>query len=464
MSKISSRIAQLLGVRIEQINAAVTLLDQGDTVPFISRYRKEVTGGLDDSQMRQLEDRLRYFRELEDRRASILSSIDEQGKLSDELRTLIEAAETKTTLEDLYLPYKKKRRTKGQIAIEAGLESLVTNILERKGSLEDTAAPFVCETYPDTKACLDGAKFILMERWAELPELLGKARTLIAKQAHLVSKVISGKESEGAKYRDYFDHHELCATAPSHRALAMLRGRNEGILALSLTLPELIDAPLGTEHPVETMIHRICELNIDRSEHGTWLKEVARWCWKIKLSPHIDTDVFNELRQRAEQGAIDVFSSNLRDLLLAAPAGARATIGLDPGLRTGVKVAVTPTINAQGIVSMVISQENSNQVDGGTSVEGNPSIFDRSITTEVVAESGQTVILGGLISENVTNNGSAVPFLGSLPVVGGLFGTKTDNKTKTELVIMVTPRIVESSSQWDDLKARFSQGLEHVKI
>lgn len=340
MTSIPSRIAQLLSVRVEQIDAAISLLDQGDTVPFISRYRKEVTGGLDDSQMRQLEDRLRYFRELEDRRASILSSINEQGKLTAELQTLIDAAETKTALEDLYLPYKKKRRTKGQIAIEAGLDKLVEEILSRSGALNELAARYTCEEFPDAKSCLDGAKFILMERWAELPELVGSARSLIAKQAHIVSKVMPGKETEGAKYRDYFDHHEACSKVPSHRALAMLRGRNEGILGLSVTLPELIDAPMGTEHPVEAMIHRQCELDIDRSEHGTWLKEVARWCWKIKLSPHIDTDIFNQMRQRAEDDAIQVFSANLRDLLLAAPAGARATIGLDPGLRTGVKVAV----------------------------------------------------------------------------------------------------------------------------
>lgn len=348
MLDLANQIAALLAVRPQQVAAAITLLDQGDTVPFISRYRKEVTGGLDDTQMRLLDEKLRYLRELEDRRSSILASIAEQGKLDDDLKAKILAADTKTVLEDLYLPFKKKRRTKGQQAIEAGITPLAEAILD--GLVDDPnieATKYTCSAYPDEKSVLDGAKYILMERWAEIPELVGEARNFLNRQAHIVSKVVPGKENEGEKFRDYFEHHELVVKTPSHRALAMLRGRNEGVLSLSVILPEMIDAPITAKHPVQDMIEKHAALGSYSVTTQTWLNEVVRWCWRIKLSPHLETDLIGQLRERAEQEAIEVFAGNLRDLLLASPAGSRPTIGLDPGLRTGVKVAV---IDASGKV------------------------------------------------------------------------------------------------------------------
>ncbi|MCO7057760.1 Tex family protein [Pseudomonas juntendi] len=340
MDSINSRIAEELGVRPQQVEAAVGLLDEGSTVPFIARYRKEVTGSLDDTQLRHLEERLRYLRELDERRASILSSIEEQGKLTPELAREIKLADTKTRLEDLYLPYKQKRRTKGQIALEAGLGELADGLFNDPSlTPESEAARFVDadKGVADVKAALEGAKYILMERFAEDAALLDKLRSFLKQEAVLSARVVAGKEEEGAKFRDYFAHDELLRTAPSHRALAIFRGRNEGVLSASLKVGEELP---GTLHPCELMISNHVGIENRSRPADKWLAEVVRWTWKVKLYTHLETDLFGELRDNAEGEAINVFAHNLHDLLLAAPAGPRATLGFDPGLRTGCKIAV----------------------------------------------------------------------------------------------------------------------------
>lgn len=340
--QISQIIAAELTVQPQQILAAIQLLDDGNTIPFIARYRKEATGGLDDTQLRHFETRLIYLRELEERRQTILKSIEEQGKLTDELRDKIHATQSKTELEDLYLPYKPKRRTKGQIAIEAGLEPLA-NLLwnEPKNDPESTALSFVDadKGVTDTKVALDGARYILMERFAEDAGLLAKVRDYLAKNAVIVSKVIEGKETEGAKFQDYFDHQELLKNVPSHRALAMFRGRNEGILQLSLNADP--DAEEGSRQSYcEEIIRDYLDVRFTSQPADKWREQVIAWTWKIKVSLHLETELMASLREKAEEEAIDVFARNLTALLMAAPAGAKSTMGLDPGLRTGVKVAV----------------------------------------------------------------------------------------------------------------------------
>ncbi|MBM7345916.1 Tex family protein [Pantoea coffeiphila] len=339
---LSRIIADELKARAEQVEAAVRLLDEGNTVPFIARYRKEVTGGLDDTQLRTLETRLGYLRELEDRRQSILKSIDDQGKLSNELAAAINGTMSKTELEDLYLPYKPKRRTRGQIAIEAGLEPLADTLWQDPSQdPEQRAAGFVDadKGVADVKAALDGARYILMERFAEDASLLAKVRDYLWKNAHLVSRVIEGKEDEGAKFRDYFDHHEALATVPSHRALAMFRGRNEGILQLSLNADPQFDEPPRESHGEQIVTDHL-GLRLNNAPADAWRKAVVSWTWRIKVLLHLETELMGTVRERAEDEAINVFARNLHDLLMAAPAGMRATMGLDPGLRTGVKVAV----------------------------------------------------------------------------------------------------------------------------
>lgn len=340
--QISQIIAAELTVQPQQILAAIQLLDDGNTIPFIARYRKEATGGLDDTQLRHFETRLIYLRELEERRQTILKSIEEQGKLTDELRNKINATQSKTELEDLYLPYKPKRRTKGQIAIEAGLEPLADLLWnEPKNDPETAAAEFVNSEkgVTDTKVALDGARYILMERFAEDAGLLAKVRDYLAKNAVIVSKVIEGKETEGAKFQDYFDHQELLKNVPSHRALAMFRGRNEGILQLSLNADP--DAEEGSRQSYcEEIIRDYLDVRFTGQPADKWREQVIAWTWKIKVSLHLETELMASLREKAEEEAIDVFSRNLTALLMAAPAGAKSTMGLDPGLRTGVKVAV----------------------------------------------------------------------------------------------------------------------------
>ncbi|MCQ4237080.1 Tex family protein [Stutzerimonas stutzeri] len=340
MESINSRIANELGVRPQQVAAAVALLDEGSTVPFIARYRKEVTGSLDDTQLRNLEERLRYLRELDERRVSILASIEEQGKLTPELKREIDLADTKTRLEDLYLPYKQKRRTKGQIALEAGLGELADALFGNPElNPESEAARFIDaeKGFADVKAVLEGAKYILMERFAEDADLLAKLREFLKHNATLSARVVPGKETEGAKFSDYFEHDEVLKNTPSHRALAIFRGRNEGILSVSLKVG---DETPGSMHPGEGMIgERFGIANRGRAA-DKWLAEVVRWTWKVKLYTSLETDLLGELRDKAEDEAISVFARNLHDLLLAAPAGPRATLALDPGLRTGCKVAV----------------------------------------------------------------------------------------------------------------------------
>ncbi|ELY3102896.1 Tex family protein [Serratia marcescens] len=339
---LSRIIATELQARPEQVDSAIRLLDEGNTVPFIARYRKEVTGGLDDTQLRQLETRLGYLRELEDRRQAILKSIDEQGKLTEQLAGAINATLSKTELEDLYLPYKPKRRTRGQIAIEAGLEPLADALWQDPQQQPEQLAERYVDAdkgVADVKAALDGARYILMERFAEDATLLAKVRDYLWKNAHLVSKVVEGKEEEGAKFRDYFDHHEPISQVPSHRALAMFRGRNEGVLQLALNAdPQFEEAP--RESQAELIIINHLNLRLNNAPADAWRKAVVNWTWRIKVLLHLETELMGTVRERAEDEAINVFARNMHDLLMAAPAGMRATMGLDPGLRTGVKVAV----------------------------------------------------------------------------------------------------------------------------
>jgi uncharacterized protein len=340
--QLSRIIASELQVRPEQVASVVRLLDEGNTVPFIARYRKEVTGGLDDTQLRQLDTRLGYLRELEDRRQTILKSIEEQGKLSDDLAKAINTTLSKTELEDLYLPFKPKRRTRGQIAIEAGLEPLAELLWnDPQNEPEATAATFVdaSKGVADTKAALDGARYILMERFAEDASLLAKVRDYLWKNAHLTSRMVEGKEQEGAKFRDYFDHHEPISQVPSHRALAMFRGRNEGVLQLALNADPQHDEPPKESYAEQLIIDHL-GLRLNNAPADVWRRAVVNWTWRIKVLLHLETELMGTVRERAEDEAINVFARNMHDLLMAAPAGMRATMGLDPGLRTGVKVAV----------------------------------------------------------------------------------------------------------------------------
>ncbi len=338
--KIAQTIAGEIGAQTAQVVAAVALLDEGATVPFIARYRKEVTGGLDDTQLRNLEVRLGYLREMEDRRAAILSSIAEQGKLTDELRGEIEAADTKSRLEDLYLPYKQKRRTRAQIAREAGLEPLADGLIEDPTRVpEEFAAQFVAadKGVADAKAALEGARAILIERWGEDATLLGELRGWLEANGQIRSKVVEGKETAGEKYRDYFDHVEPLAKIPSHRLLALFRGRREEFLQLDLEPGT--DAEAGNAY-AEGRIALRAGIRDQGRAADTWLRNACRLAWRAKIHLHLLLDLFNQAREKAEAEAIGVFGDNLKDLLLAAPAGPKAVLGLDPGLRTGVKVAV----------------------------------------------------------------------------------------------------------------------------
>ena len=338
--RIAIRLAEEIGCKPGQVDAAVQLLDDGATVPFIARYRKEATDGLDDGQLRKLEERLIYLRELEDRRVAIARSIDEQGKLTPELHAGIQKAQTKSQLEDLYLPYKKKRRTKAQIAREAGLEPLADLLMSNPEKTPDAEAQSFIDTekgVADTRAALDGARQILMERFSENAQLVGRLRRYLEERGVVQSRLIDGMADKGAKFADYFEYSENLSKIPSHRALALFRGRNEGILSVELT----VDA--DDPSPVLPAVKMVAD-TYGISERGRpadkWLMEVARFAWKVKLALHLELDLMGILKDKAEEEAIQVFARNLKDLLLAAPAGARATLGLDPGIRTGVKVAV----------------------------------------------------------------------------------------------------------------------------
>ncbi|WP_153100673.1 Tex family protein [Paraburkholderia hayleyella] len=364
--KIVQRIASELTVSPRQVTAAVQLLDEGATVPFIARYRKEVTGNLDDTQLRNLEERLLYLRELEDRRATILASVAEQGKLTDLLQAAIESADSKQILEDLYLPYKPKRRTRAQIAREAGLEPLAQAL--RANPLLDPqteAAAYVNaeKGVADIKAALDGARDILSEQFGETAELLGKLRDYLFTQGVVSARVVEGKENEeGEKFRDYYDYAETLKTIPSHRALALFRGRNAGVLMIKLGLGEELDAQVP--HPGEALIARHFALENLGRPGDKWLADVCRWCWRVKVQPHLENELLTQVREAAEHEAIRVFARNLKDLLLAAPAGPKAVIGLDPGLRTGVKVAVVDRTGKLLVTDTIYPHEPRRDWDG----------------------------------------------------------------------------------------------------
>ncbi|AMR78091.1 Tex family protein [Cupriavidus nantongensis] len=344
--KIVALIAAELSVQPRQVAAAVALLDEGATVPFIARYRKEVTGNLDDTQLRNLEERLLYLRDMEDRRAAILASIEEQGKLTPELQAAIEAAQTKQALEDLYLPYKPKRRTRAQIARECGLEPLALALLadptldpQAEAAKYVNGNPTADGGVPDVKAALDGARDILSEQFGETAELLGKLREHLWNHGVVASTVMEGKETaEEEKFRDYYNYSETLRTVPSHRALALFRGRNAGVLMIKLGLGEEQDAMVP--HPCEGMIARHVGIQQLGRPADKWLGDVCRWCWRVKVQPHLETELLTQLRETAESEAIKVFGRNLHELLLAAPAGPKAVMGIDPGIRTGCKVAV----------------------------------------------------------------------------------------------------------------------------
>ena len=353
LPSIEQRLAQELSAKPAQVAAAVALMDEGATVPFIARYRKEATGGLDDTQLRLLEERLSYLRELEDRRKTIVVSIQEQGKMAPELLKAIMLAEDKTRLEDLYLPYKPKRRTKAQIALEAGLEPLANDLLANPNlDPELEAAKYFKEAFTsdqgdnpgvaDTKTALEGARQILMERFAEDAGLVQSLRAYLQDHGVVESKVIAGKEQEGEKFADYFDYFEPIKAIPSHRALALFRGRREQILMVNLRLDSEVEKPKwdAPHNPCESRIANQFKINNEGRLADQWLADTVRWTWRIKCSLHLESELMSALRDRSDTEAIHVFALNLKALLLAAPAGPRVTIGLDPGMRTGVKVAV----------------------------------------------------------------------------------------------------------------------------
>ena len=364
-TSIAQRIADEINARLPQVEAAIALLDEKATVPFIARYRKEATGGLDDTQLRLLDERLTYLRELEDRRAAVLKSIEEQGKLTPELTKAILQADTKARLEDLYLPFKPKRRTKGQIAREAGLEPLALRLLQDPTLVPEVeAASFVDaeKGIADVGAALEGARWILMEQFAEDAELVGGLRQLLWDRGEWTSTVVPGKEEEGAKFSDYFNASESVRTVPSHRTLALLRGRKEGFLRLSVVLPEEADAA-GPSEPERRIAGRAGIENRQRPADA-WLAEAVRWTWKVKMLGSLEFDIEQKLREQAETEAIRVFGSNLKDLMLAAPAGQRVTMGLDPGIRTGVKVAVVDGTGKLLDTATVYPHEPRNDWDG----------------------------------------------------------------------------------------------------
>ena len=384
---VQRRIAEELGVREGQVSAAVELLDGGATVPFIARYRKEVTGALDDAQLRTLEERLRYLRELDERRAAILESIRAQGKLDDELAARIMAADSKARLEDIYLPYKPKRRTKAQVAREAGLEPLADQLLAHPETVPEQAAADYVDAergVPDVTAALDGARAILVERFAEDADLIGELREQMWSRGRLVSRVREGREEAGAKFADYFEFAEPFTALPSHRILAMMRGEKEEILDLTMDPGEPPADGLAPSVPSDyaTKIARRYDVRDQGRPGDRWLGDTVQWAWRTRISVHLGVDLRMRLRQRAEDEAVAVFAANLRDLLLAAPAGSRATMGLDPGFRTGVKVAVVDGTGKAVATETIFPHELKR---GGTARAGSPRAgsprWAESITT-----------------------------------------------------------------------------------
>lgn len=370
LAPIEHRIADELKVRPTQVKAAIALLDEGATVPFIARYRKEATGELDDTQLRTLAERLCYLRELEERRAAVLTSIEEQGKLTPELRAEVENAETKQRLEDLYLPYKQKRRTKAQIAREAGIEPLALALLENPELTPEIEAEKYLNAeagFADAKAVLDGARQILMEQFAEDAQLLQTLRDYLKEHGLLKSTVIEGKETEGAKFRDWFGFAEAIVDMPSHRALALLRGRNEGFLNLALVLDSELNEETVKPGPnaCEQRIAARFGIKAQSRPADKWLADTVRWTWKVKVSTHLELELVGELRERAEEEAIRIFGKNLKDLLLAAPAGQHVTMGIDPGIRTGCKIAVVDATGKLLATDTIYPHEPRNDWAGG---------------------------------------------------------------------------------------------------
>lgn len=377
LPSIEQRLALELSAKPAQVAAAIALMDEGATVPFIARYRKEATGGLDDVQLRLLEERLSYLRELEDRRKTIITSIEEQGKMTPELLNLLVHAEDKTRLEDLYLPYKLKRRTKAQIALEAGLESLANDLLcNPLLNPEREATQYIKEAFtsdqgdnpgvPDTKAALEGARQILMERFAEDAGLVQSLRIYLQDHGVVEAKVILGKEQEGEKFSDYFNYSEPIKAIPSHRALALFRGRREQMLMVNLRLDTEEEKPKwdAPHNPCESRIANQFKIKNEGRPADQWLSETVRWTWRIKSSMHLETELMSALRERSEAEAINVFALNLKALLLAAPAGPRVTIGLDPGMRTGVKVAVVDATGKVLDTEVIYPHQPKNDWDG----------------------------------------------------------------------------------------------------
>jgi len=377
LPSIEQRLALELSAKPAQVAAAIALMDEGATVPFIARYRKEATGGLDDTQLRLLEDRLSYLRELEERRKAIVSSIEEQGKMMPELLKAIMLAEDKTRLEDLYLPYKIKRRTKAQIALEAGLESLANDLLANPMlEPEVEATKYIKEAFTsdqgdnpgvvDTKAALEGARQILMERFAEDAGLVQSLRAYLQDHGVVESKVIAGKEQEGEKFADYFDYSEPITAIPSHRALALFRGRREQMLMVNLRLDTEAEKPKwdAPHNPCESRIANQFKIKNEGRPADHWLAETVRWTWRIKCSMHLESELMSALRERSETEAINVFARNLKALLLAAPAGPKVTIGLDPGMRTGVKVAVVDATGKVVDTEVIYPHQPKNDWDG----------------------------------------------------------------------------------------------------
>lgn len=339
--RITSSISQEINASKAQVQAAISLLDDGATVPFIARYRKELTGGLDDTQLRALEERLVYLRDMEARRATVIESIQSQGKMTDELLAALESAQTKQHIEDLYLPYKPKRRNRAQIAKEAGLEPLADQLLENPALVpEEIAAQFINaeKGIHDTREALNGARDILAERFSENADLLSTLRSFLMKSGLVISTVLEGQEDVGAKFKDYFDFEESLSSIPSHRALALFRGRQEGVLSVKVALDEVLEQKVP--HPCQTIVAEQVGIKDLGRAADKWLMDVCRWTWRVKLALNLESELFQVVRDKAEEEAIAVFGTNLKDLLLAAPAGHKGVIGLDPGLRTGVKVAV----------------------------------------------------------------------------------------------------------------------------
>ena len=458
MDRIARTIATEINARPDQVGAAINLLDDGATVPFVARYRKEATGGLDDTQLRLLSERLTYLRELEARRETILKSIKEQGKLTEDLSKSIARAETKAQLEDIYLPYKPKRRTKAMIARENGLEPLVEAILtDRDADPETLAGAYLSEAAATPRDALNGARDILTERLTENATLLGELRAFMQREALLSARVVDGKEKEGAKFSDYFDHSERWADVPSHRALAMLRASKEGIVSLDIA-PEPEFGAARAESIVAAHLQ-----TRGQGPGDAWLRKVAGWTWRVKLSLSMMVELMAELRSRAQDEAIQVFSRNLKDLLFAAPAGAKATLGLDPGIRTGVKAAVVdatgkvvatdtlypfqPKNDLRGAQAAILNLISAHQIEliaignGTASRETERLVAD---TLALLPKSGESANQGGCVrsrgfglfrvgtgSTRVSRSGCFAARGGvHRPAIAGPFGRTGQNRTE----------------------------------